>query len=108
MKSRIWSQADWICGLTTGLVAFFVYLWTVAPNVTLLDSGEFIVAAQHFGVAHPPAYPLWTLLVWFFQLLPLGNAAWEINLFSSVCGGLSVTVGTMLFSSSTRWMLGDA
>ena len=108
MKSRIWSQADWICGLTTGLVAFFVYLWTVAPNVTLLDSGEFIVAAQHFGVAHPPAYPLWTLLVWFFQLLPLGNAAWEINLFSSVCGALAVTVGTMLFSSSTRWMLGDA
>ena len=108
MKSRIWSQADWLCGLTTGLVAFFVYLWTVAPNVTLLDSGEFIVAAQHFGVAHPPAYPLWTLLVWLFQLLPLGNAAWEINVFSSVCGGLAVTVGTMLFSSSTRWMLGDS
>jgi len=108
MKSRIWSKADWLCGLTTGLVAFFVYAWTVAPNVTLLDSGEFMVAAQHFGVAHPPGYPLWTLLVWLFQLLPLGNAAWEINLFSSVCGALAVGVGTMLFSSSTRWMLGDA
>ena len=108
MKSRIWSKADWLCGLTTGLVAFIVYAWTVAPNVTLLDSGEFMVAAQHFGVAHPPAYPLWTLLVWLFQLLPLGNAAWEINLFSSVCGGLAVGVGTMLFSSSTRWMLGDS
>ena len=108
MKSRIWSKADWLCGLTTGLVAFIVYAWTVAPNVTLLDSGEFMVAAQHFGVAHPPAYPLWTLLVWIFQLLPLGNAAWEINLFSSVCGGLAVAVGTMLFSSSTRWMLDDS
>jgi len=108
MKSRIWSQADCLCGLTTVLVAFFVYAWTVAPNVTLLDSGEFMVAAQHFGVAHPPGYPLWTLLVWLFQLLPLGNAAWEINLFSSVCGALAVGVGTMLFSSSTRWMLGDA
>ncbi len=108
MKSRIWCKADALCGLTTGLVAFVVYAWTVAPNVTLLDSGEFIVSAQHFGVAHPPGYPLWTLLVWLFQLLPLGNAAWEINLFSSVCGALAVALGTMLFSSSTRWMLGDS
>lgn len=90
-----------------GVSCFFLYAWTVAPNVTLLDSGEFIVAAQHFGVAHPRLSTVdLTRLV--FQLLPLGNAAWEINLFSSVCGALAVTVGTMLFSSSTRWMLGDS
>ena len=103
---RIWMGADWLVVLVAAFVAGVVYFWTAAPNVTLLDSGEFVVAAQHFGVPHPTGYPLWTLLAWLFQLLPLGNAAWEINLFSGFCGALATGLVAMLFSSSTRWMLG--
>jgi tetratricopeptide (TPR) repeat protein len=102
---RIWMRADWMVGLVAAFVAGAVYFWTAAPNVTLLDSGEFVVAAQHFGVPHPTGYPLWTLLAWLFQLLPMGNAAWEINLFSGFCGALATGLVAMLFSSSTRWML---
>lgn len=39
-----------------------LYLFTLAPTVTGEDSGEFIAAAYGHGVAHPPGYPLWTLL----------------------------------------------
>jgi len=106
-KEKIWSRGDLLTGLTTGLAAFAVYVWTVAPNVTLLDSGEFIVAAQHFGVPHPTGYPLWTLLTWLFTLLPLGNAAWEVNLFSSVCGGLAAALLAALTRSSLRWLMED-
>lgn len=105
MNSKIWSKGDLLSGLVAGLVALAVYAWTTAPNVTLLDSGEFMVAAQHFGVPHPTGYPLWTLLAWLFQLLPLGNAAWEINLFSGVCGGLAVGLTTALTRSSLRWLM---
>lgn len=101
---RIFSRADWLCGLIAGVIAFAVYFWTTAPNVTLLDSGEFIVAAQHFGVPHPTGYPLWTFLAWLFQLLPLGNAAWEINLFSGVCGALATALAAMLIRNSALWM----
>ena len=104
---RIWTRADAMVGLAAAFVAGSIYFWTAAPNVTLLDSGEFVVAAQHFGVPHPTGYPLWTLLAWLFQLLPLGNAAWEINLFSGFCGALATGLVAVLFSSSTRWMLGD-
>jgi tetratricopeptide (TPR) repeat protein len=104
---RIWTRADWMVGVVAAFVAGVVYFWTAAPNVTLLDSGEFVVAAQHFGVPHPTGYPLWTLLAWLFQLLPFGNAAWEINLFSGFCGALATGLLAMLFSSSTRWMLGS-
>ena len=107
MRQRIWTKSDWLCGLATTLVAMGLYAWTAAPNVTLLDSGEFMTAAMHFGVPHPTGYPLWTLLTWLFTLIPFGNAAWEINLFSGVCGALATGVVTMLFSSSTRWMLGE-
>ncbi|MFZ4776546.1 MAG: protein O-mannosyl-transferase family [Terrimicrobiaceae bacterium] len=107
-NDRIWTKGDLLAGLFTGLVSFAVYAWTAAPNVTLLDSGEFIVAAQHFGVPHPTGYPLWTLLAWLFQLLPLGNAAWEINIFSGFCGGLAVGLTTALTRSSLRWLMQEA
>jgi len=103
---RIWERADCLAGLVAALVSGGVYFWTAAPNVTLLDSGEFIVAAQHLGVPHPTGYPLWTFLAWLFQLLPFGNAAWEVNLFSGFCGALATGLLAMLFSSSTRWMMG--
>jgi tetratricopeptide (TPR) repeat protein len=104
---KIWSRGDGVAALVAACVSGAVYFWTAAPNVTLLDSGEFVVAAQHFGVPHPTGYPLWTLLAWVFQLLPLGNAAWEINLFSGFCGALAVGLTAGLMSSSLRWMLGD-
>ncbi|MEI6492892.1 MAG: DUF2723 domain-containing protein [Verrucomicrobiota bacterium] len=108
MKDRIWTRSDVLAGLFTGLVAFGLYAWTAAPNVTLLDSGEFITAAQHFGVPHPTGYPLWTLLTWIFLLLPLGNDAWEVAIFSGVCAALSVGLTTALVSSSLRWLMGEA
>ena len=104
---RIWEGADGWAASISAVLAGAVYFWTAAPNVTLLDSGEFLVAAQHLGVPHPTGYPLWTLLAWIFQLLPLGNAAWEINLFSGVCGAAATGLAASLFSSSTRWMLGE-
>lgn len=107
-EQKIWTRGDVFAGIAAGLVAFAVYAGTVAPSVTLLDSGEFTVAAQHFGVPHPTGYPLWVLLTWMFTLLPLGNASWEVNLFSSVCGGLAVGLLTALTRSSLRWLMGDS
>ncbi|MGA1123489.1 MAG: protein O-mannosyl-transferase family [Chthoniobacterales bacterium] len=102
---RLFQRPDWISALVVTLVSGAVYFYTAMPNVGLLDSGEFIVAAQHFGVPHPTGYPLWTLLAWLFQLLPIGNAAWEINLFSGLCGALAVGLAALLGSSMLRWMM---
>ena len=88
------------------MVSFGIYAWSAAPNVTLLDSGEFVVAAQHFGVPHPTGYPLWTLLNWVFLLLPLGNAAWEVALFSGLCAAAAVGLCAALLSNIQRWYYG--
>jgi Flp pilus assembly protein TadD len=97
--------ADMWSALAAGLVALCVYVTTAAPNVGLLDSGEFLVAAMHFGVPHPTGYPLWTLTSWLFQLLPLGNAAWEINIWSGVCGALAVGLAALLISNCADWLV---
>ena len=104
MKSRLFQRGDWICGAIAALAAFAGYAWTTAPSVTLLDSGEFLVAAQHFGVPHPTGYPLWTILAWLFHFLPLGNVAWQTALFSGVCGALTVGLATMLIRNTALWM----
>lgn len=103
-STPVFLRADWLVALVTTVISGAVYFYTAQPNVGLLDSGEFIAAAQHFGVPHPTGYPLWTLMAWLFQLLPLGNAAWEVNLFSGLMGALAVGVTTLLVSSMLRWM----
>jgi len=69
-----------------GLLVLGAYVATLAPSVTGEDSGELITAAYHFGVPHPPGYPLWTLFcgVWT-NMLPFGSVAWRANLFSAMC-----------------------
>ena len=52
-----------------------LYVYTLAPTVTLEDSGEFITAAYHLGVPHPPGYPLWCLIAHTFTWIPLGSVA---------------------------------
>ncbi|MFH1066505.1 MAG: DUF2723 domain-containing protein [bacterium] len=96
---------DWLVAGLSALVSFAIYVYTAAPNVTLEDSGELITAAQHFGVPHPTGYPLWTLGAWLFTLLPLGNAAWEVNLFSGFCGALAVGLVALLLNNSCNWLL---
>ncbi len=96
-------KPDWLAALAAWLIAQIGYFFSTQPNVGLLDSGEFLTAAVHMGVPHPTGYPLWTIGSWLFQLLPIGNNAWEVNLFSGVCTALAVGLAALLLSSSMRW-----
>ena len=95
--------------IAAGLVFFItlgVYIATLAPNVTLEDSGELITAAAKFGVGHPPGYPLWTMSGFLLShLLPFGNLAWRINLLCALFGAASNAVLTLLVCHSGRWLV---
>jgi len=75
------------------LAALGVYVSTLAPTVTAEDSGELIGAAWHFGIPHPPGYPLWTILCGaFLRIITVGEIAWRANLFSAICTATSAGV----------------
>ncbi|MCF7838737.1 MAG: DUF2723 domain-containing protein [Candidatus Marinimicrobia bacterium] len=95
--------AFWVCFL----VALGVYYWTLAPTVTLEDSGELIVAADYLGVPHPPGYPIWTLAAWFFSWVfrfvtyhGQPNPAWGVNFCSAFFGALASGLLGLLVSRS--------
>src|SRR5205814_10264196 len=57
------------------VVTLFVYLVTLSPTVNFIDSGEIITVGATAGIAHPPGYPLYTLLIIAASALPFGNEA---------------------------------
>ena len=98
--------SDFIASGLVFVITLGVYIATLAPSVTLEDSGELITAATKFGVGHPPGYPLWTLLGFLLShIFPFGNLAWRINLLSALFGATSNAVLTLLACHSGRWLL---
>src|ERR1051326_5654380 len=73
------SASELLCSTAVFLAALLVYIWTLAPTVTLVDSGELIVAAHGLGVAHPPGFPLWLILAHLFSLIPIASIVFRIN-----------------------------
>jgi tetratricopeptide (TPR) repeat protein len=99
-------RSDWIAAAIVFFVTLGVYVATLAPNVTLEDSGELITAAAKFGVGHPPGYPFWTMSGFLLShLFPFGDLAWRINLLCALFGALSNAVLTLLACHSGRWLL---
>ena len=99
------SQTELVCAGAVFLAALVVYSWTLAPTVTLTDSGELIVAAYGLGVAHPPGTPLWVMLAHLASLVPVGNVAVRINFSSAVfaaltCAMLTLVVAELLATAS--------
>lgn len=56
----------------TSIIVFIIYLFTLAPSVIQIDSGELATVQYTLGIAHPTGYPLFTMLGFLFLQIPLG------------------------------------
>jgi tetratricopeptide (TPR) repeat protein len=92
------SQAELLCAGAVFIVALLLYTLTLAPTVTLVDSGELILAAWGLGVAHPPGFPLWVTLAHLASLLPFGNVAVRINFSSALFAALGCAMLTLVMA----------
>src|SRR5437867_713875 len=92
------SAAELLCAGAVFLVALLLYSRTLAPTVTLVDSGELILVAQGLGVAHPPGFPLWIILAHVASLVPFGNVAVRINFSSAIFAALACSMLTLVVS----------
>ncbi len=87
----------------TGLFVFTVYLFTLAPGVVEIDSGELATAQIILGIAHPTGYPLFTILGYLWSLLPLPfSPVYQANLLAAL-----FTAGSVLFFVKSSRMILD-
>ncbi len=84
------------------MFAFIVYLKTLAPSVTFIDSGELAAVACTLGIAHPTGYPLFTLLGWFFSRLPIAS---EEILRLNIMAAFFCAVGVFIFYHLNHFVL---
>jgi hypothetical protein len=79
-----------------GLIAFIVYVYTLAPTITWrndgVDSGDLATAVAVGGVPHPPGYPTYLILGEVFKRLPIGDIAYRLNLLSAFSAALAVVL----------------
>jgi hypothetical protein len=78
------------------VIALAVYLRTLAPTVTLVDSGELALAARDLGIAHPPGTPLWVMLAHLATLVPWSNVAARVAASSALCAALASGLTVLL------------
>jgi hypothetical protein len=72
--------------------ALGLYVSTLAPSILPADAGEFQFVSYVLGIAHPPGYPLYTMLAKLFTFMPIGDVAYRVNLFSAVSSALALVV----------------
>lgn len=92
-RTRRRTLVDLLIAAALGAAAFTLYVLTLAPTVLAGDGGEFQFVPYLLGVAHPTGYPLYTMLGWLWShLLPVGDVAYRMNLFSAFWAALAVAL----------------
>jgi hypothetical protein len=90
-----------LAGRITAGVLLLVYAATLAPDVTLWDSGEFLSAIRSLGVPHPPGTPLFILIGNAWATLLVGVPfALAVNFLSAVVTATACGICATLIA---RW-----
>jgi hypothetical protein len=79
-------------GAILGLLVFVAYAITTPSHVLGGDNGEFCTLFATGGVAHPPGYPLYVLLLRAFSWLPVDTPARGAAFATAVVAALSVVL----------------
>ena len=104
----LFRKIDWLVLAVSFGVVWAVYLWTLAPELTLEDSGELCTASFYAGIPHPPGYPFWAIYSWLWTvILPFGNVAWRVEVGESCAAAFGCgLVGFMVSRGSSMLIEG--
>lgn len=85
VKEQIYSAVSFF-------VPLIIYIITLAPTVSWVDSDELATASSLLKIAHPTGYPLFTILGKVFTLLPAGDEVYRLNLMSAFVSSAAVFI----------------
>lgn len=102
----LFRKEDWLALLIAFGAVWAVYLWTLAPQLTLEDSGELCTGSFYAGIPHPPGYPFWAIYSWFWTwILPIGNVAWRVEVGQSFASAMGCGLLALMVSRGGSMMI---
>jgi tetratricopeptide (TPR) repeat protein len=102
----LFRKIDWIVMGITFAVVWAVYLWTLAPELTLEDSGELCTGSFYAGIPHPPGYPFWAIYSWFWTVIvPFGNVAWRVEVGESFAAAAGCGIIAFMVSRGSSMLI---
>ena len=102
----LFRRIDWLALLIAFGVVWAIYLFTLAPEETLEDSGELCTGAFYAGIPHPPGYPFWTIYAWVWtKLLPIGNVAWRVEVGESFAAAMACGLVALMVSRGSSMLM---
>ena len=101
----LFRSVDWLTFLITFAFVWIGYYLTLAPALTLEDSGELATGSFYAGIPHPPGYPVWTIYTWLWTLLPIRNVAWRVALGEATGGALAAGLLGILVSRGSSMLM---
>src|SRR5512137_2623825 len=91
LQSKVQNQKSKIADVLLGFGFFLLYFFTLVSSVLPADNGEFQLVAWKLGIAHPPGYPLYTIVGWLFSRF-FASPAFALNLLSAILAALTLVV----------------
>ena len=71
---------------------FLFFLFFQSTSFYGGDAGDLVTAAITGSTAHPPGYPLYSLLGYILSFIPISTPAWRVGLLSSLAAAGTLTV----------------
>jgi 4-amino-4-deoxy-L-arabinose transferase-like glycosyltransferase len=85
------SRTDFVWAAGTAAASAALFATNITSHPALSDSSEAVAGVASLGILHAPGYPAYVLVARAFTLLiPFGDMAFRVALFSLVCASLSV------------------
>ena len=102
----LFRRIDWLTFLITFAAVWLGYYLTLAPELTLEDSGELATGSFYAGIPHPPGYPVWTIYTWLWTVLvPIKNVAWRVALGEATGGALAAGLLAFVVSRGSSLLM---
>jgi tetratricopeptide (TPR) repeat protein len=101
----LFRRIDWVALILTFVFVFVAYYLTLAPEMTLEDSGELATGSFYAGIPHPPGYPVWTIFTYFWTLIPHNNVAWRVGVADAFSGALASALLAFIVSRGSSMII---
>ncbi len=90
VKAFITGKQAVILSILSFAVPLVIYLMTLERKLIGGDTAWYALQVTEMSLMVPTGYPVFSMLEKFFTLLPVGDIAYRLNLFSAIFGALTI------------------